>query len=185
MVPTTTTTTNNSPNGGLLKPAAVVNQPTYLERGRLKFLIMDAPHYDNVGRYVHMLKQRKCSDLVRTCEKTYDECALIQAGITPHSLVFPDGDPPPRPIIREWLDLVETVCLENNSVIAVHCLAGLGRAPVLVVIALIEIGGLSNVDAIELVRSKRRGAINKRQLDCLIAYRKTRRRGKCCGCGPF
>lgn len=51
--------------------------------------------------------------------------------------------------------------------IAVHCVAGLGRAPVLVAIALIELG-MEPLDAVEFVRRKRRGAFNKPQIDYLV-----------------
>lgn len=55
-------------------------------------------------------------------------------------------------------ELVEDASRRNTAV-AVHCLAGLGRAPVLVVIALIEAGQMRNIEAIELVRSKRKGEL--------------------------
>ncbi|KAI7691004.1 Protein tyrosine phosphatase type IVA 3 [Sarcoptes scabiei] len=54
--------------------------------------------------------------------------------------------------------------------IAVHCVAGLGRAPVLVAIALIE-AGLKYEDAVEMIRAARRGAINAKQLDYLSEYK--------------
>lgn len=59
-------------------------------------------------------------------------------------------------------DLVEDAS-RHETAVGVHCLAGLGRAPVLVVIALIESGNMKNVEAIELVRSKRRGTLALRQ----------------------
>lgn len=59
----------------------------------------------------------------------------------------------------------------NPMTIAVHCVAGLGRAPVLVAIALIELG-MAPLDAIEYIRDKRRGAFNKPQITFLDGYRR-------------
>lgn len=55
--------------------------------------------------------------------------------------------------------------------IGVHCVAGLGRAPVLVAIALIE-AGMSPLDSAIHVRAHRRGAINARQLKCIENYKR-------------
>lgn len=76
--------------------------------------------------------------------------------------------------MREWLSLVEKTKkeAENNPTkpitIAVHCVAGLGRAPVLVAIALIEMG-MKPLDSIEHIRAKRRGAFNKPQIAYLVS----------------
>jgi protein-tyrosine phosphatase len=84
--------------------------------------------------------------------------------------------------VREWLQLVE----KNKQIaetakeeatpaptIAVHCVAGLGRAPALVAIALIEMG-MKPLDAIEFIRGKRRGAFNKPQIAYLVSNVDTR-----------
>ena len=47
--------------------------------------------------------------------------------------------------------------------IAVHCLAGLGRAPYLVAIACIESGKESNIDVLEFIRKYRKHAYNSTQ----------------------
>jgi protein tyrosine phosphatase type 4A len=59
---------------------------------------------------------------------------------------------------------------EAQRKIAVHCAAGLGRAPFLVAIALIH-AGMDNFEAVDLIRGVRRGAINTRQLDYILAYK--------------
>jgi protein tyrosine phosphatase type IVA len=55
--------------------------------------------------------------------------------------------------------------------IGIHCLAGLGRAPVLVAIALIHYGS-SPENAIILVRKHRQGAINHSQAHFILNYEK-------------
>lgn len=62
--------------------------------------------------------------------------------------------------------------VNSSPTIAVHCVAGLGRAPVLVAIALVEFAGYDPVDAVALIRSLRRGAINEKQLTYLEKYKK-------------
>lgn len=68
----------------------------------------------------------------------------------------------------------------DKKTIAVHCVAGLGRAPVMVAIALIE-AGMSNLDVIDFIRKRRRGAFNSKQLKYIQSYkpRNTGKKGEC------
>ena len=102
-------------------------------------------------------------DLVRACDSTYSRTRVEAAGVRVHDMVFPDGDPPPDAIITRWLTLCRAAFKGGKSAVAVHCVAGLGRAPVLVAIALIE-DGVEPLDAVQLIRAKRRGAINAKQV---------------------
>ncbi|XP_076069591.1 protein-tyrosine phosphatase 4A family member PRL-1 isoform X2 [Oratosquilla oratoria] len=117
------------------------------------------------------LLKHQVRDVVRVCEPTYKIDELKKAGITVTDLVFDDGTFPPAEIVEEWLGLLKRRHREDpGCTVAVHCVAGLGRAPVLVAIALIELG-MRYEDAVEHIRQKRRGAINAKQLAYLEKYR--------------
>ncbi len=67
-------------------------------------------------------------------------------------LSFPDGSPPSQEIVDKWLSLLKTEFMANpDTCIGVHCVTGLGRAPVLVGVSLIELG-MKYEDAVDLVK---------------------------------
>lgn len=145
--------------------------PSEIEYKNMKFLITDRPNDSNMASYVEELVRHAVLDVVRVCEPTYKVDQLKERGITVTDLVFDDGTAPPSEIVEEWLELLRSRHREHpGSTIAVHCVAGLGRAPVLVAIALMELG-LRYEDAVERIREKRRGAINAKQLSYLEKYR--------------
>jgi protein tyrosine phosphatase type IVA len=135
-----------------------------------------------VEAYIREFKSHGVTDLVRACECGYSADRILKSGVAVHDLPFPDGDPPPEAIIAGWLGLCGRVFAKGNPdkhAIAVHCVAGLGRAPVLVAIALIE-QGLEPLEAVTAIRARRRGAINARQLQYLEhSYKRRAKGGKC------
>eukprot|EP00397_Hematodinium_sp_SG-2012_P025250 GEMP01026360.1.p1 GENE.GEMP01026360.1~~GEMP01026360.1.p1 ORF type:complete len:162 (+),score=16.69 GEMP01026360.1:1874-2359(+) len=133
------------------------------------FLIMDAPDEQFEDRWILALSEHKADTLVCTTERTYPVQAFADNGITVVDLYFPDGTPPPEAVIGRWLDLIFTGPSAKKCV-GIHCLAGLGRAPALVAIALMELGMESPTDAILYIRKQRPGAISARQVQFLNAY---------------
>ncbi|XP_012667620.1 protein tyrosine phosphatase type IVA 1-like [Otolemur garnettii] len=84
---------------------------------------------------------------------------------------FDDGAPPSNQIVDDSLNLVKIKFHEEpGCCIAVHCVAGLGRAPVLVALPLIE-GGMKYEDVVQFIRQKQQGAFNSKQLLYLEKYR--------------
>ena len=136
----------------------------------------------NVEAYIKEFKGHGVTDLVRACECGYSTDRILKSGVAVHDMPFPDGDPPPDAVIASWLSLCKEVFAKGNpsrKCIAVHCVAGLGRAPVLVAIALIE-HGLEPLEAVTQIRAKRRGAINAKQLQYLEhQYKRRSKGGKC------
>jgi len=174
---------DRSSNGGGM--GTIGTKPTLLEVGpKLRFLIMDAPRQGNLHLYIKEMRKHSVTDLVRVCEPTYQTGELQNAGIAAHNMEYPDGHSPPKDVIDEWLRIVDRVfgnnknntsepVMEARPCVAVHCVAGLGRAPVMVAIALIEFDNMDPVDAVTVIRRYRRGAINEKQLLYLEGYKKS------------
>lgn len=162
-----------------------------ITEGNQSFLIMQQPKDKTLNQYYMNFAKYNVKHVVRVCpEHTYDTKELTQRGIDCHAFPYADGSPPPDDVVDPWLALCATNLKDNNnfvkaeaekSTIAIHCVAGLGRAPVLVAIALID-QGMSTISAMEKIREQRRGAINKPQVDFLKAYEKSRKSGTCCAC---
>jgi protein tyrosine phosphatase type 4A len=161
---------------------SIGTKPTLIEVKPMRFLIMDAPRHGNLHLYIKEMRKHSVTDVVRVCEPTYHGAELQTAGITLHEMEYADGHSPPSDIIDQWLQLAEKVFYSgpqdgSSNCIAVHCVAGLGRAPQMVAIALIEFANMDPVEAVSLIRRHRRGAINEKQLLYLESYRKHYRRG--------
>lgn len=183
-IPAEAATANGGGGGGTAAGANGVQVAFRLSQVNyktLKFVIMDRPTNDNLPSYLLNLKRAGVTALVRVdgtkksndskcvCEPTYDTELLTKAGISVHELPFEDGQSPPKDIISKWRAVVKSNEASGGCV-AIHCVAGLGRAPVMVAIALID-KGLDFTAAAELIRKERKGALNKKQLDFLRTYK--------------
>uniref|UniRef100_A0AAY5F2Y9 Protein tyrosine phosphatase type IVA 3 n=1 Tax=Electrophorus electricus TaxID=8005 RepID=A0AAY5F2Y9_ELEEL len=160
---------------------ARMNRPAPVEvrYKNMRFLITHNPTNSTLNSFTEDLKKYGATTVVRVCEVTYDKTPLEKDGITVMDWPFDDGAPPPSKVVEDW---------SRGCCVAVHCVAGLGRAPVLVALALIE-SGMKYEDAIQFIRQKRRGAINSKQLTFLEKYRPKQRlrykhphifKNKCC-----
>ncbi|TDH12043.1 hypothetical protein EPR50_G00067110 [Perca flavescens] len=168
-----------------------MNRPAPVElcHKNMRFLITHNPTDSTLSSFIEDLKRFGATTVVRVCDITYDKTPLEKDGITVVDWPFDDGAPPPSKLVDDWLSLLKKKFQEDpGCCVAVHCVAGLGRAPVLVALALIE-SGMKYEDAIQLIRQKRRGAINSKQLTYLEKYRSKQRlrfkdsnshKNKCC-----
>lgn len=164
--------------------ATIVNKPSLIEWGPLRFLIMDAPKESNLHLYIRECKKYNVAHIVRISEPSYSKDEVQNAGIELHEMYYPDGQSPPSEIISRWIKLLSSTfdglkSKDEIPCIATHCVAGLGRAPVLVAIALIEYG-FETISAVTYIRERRRGAINAVQLNYLESYQPTKKSGKKC-----
>jgi len=145
--------------------------PAEIEFRNRRFLITDQPQDDTMESYIKLLGKHKVSHLVCATVQSYKTEDLSKT-VEVSELAFPDGSAPTQEIIEKWLNIIHTeFMVDPDTCVGVHCVTGLGRAPVLVATALIELG-MKYEDAVELIRNKRRGAINSKQLDFLARYKK-------------
>ncbi|XP_054451896.1 protein tyrosine phosphatase type IVA 1-like isoform X1 [Pteronotus mesoamericanus] len=150
---------------------ARMNRPTPVEvtYKNTRFIIYN-PTNATLNKFIEELKKYGVTTIVRVCEATYDTTLVEKEGIHLLDWPFDDGVPPSNQTVDDWLSLVKIKFLEEpGCCIAVHCVAGLGRAPVLVALALIE-GGMKYEDTVEFIRQKWHGAFNSKQLLYLEKY---------------
>ncbi|MEQ2260109.1 Protein tyrosine phosphatase type IVA 1, partial [Xenotaenia resolanae] len=184
---------------------ARMNRPAPVEitYKNMRFLITHNPTNATLNKFIEVrhnatfnfllqeLKKYGVTTVVRVCEATYDATLVVKEGIQVLDWPFDDGAPPSNQIVDDWLNLLKLKFREEpGCCVAVHCVAGLGRAPVLVALALIECG-MKYEDAVQFIRHcfsavsfrKRRGAFNSKQLFYLEKYRpkmRLRHRNNCC-----
>jgi len=168
----------------IIRPA-----PAEIEYKAMRFLITEQPQDATLANYAKILKEHRVTHLVCATDPTYRTDDL---GVRFTELAFADGSPPPAEIVEKWLTLVASEFASSSAAedvekcVGVHGVTGRGRAPVLVAVALIELG-MKYEDAVEEIRRKRRGAINSRQLEFLAKYKRRKAfsarggaKNKCC-----
>ncbi len=138
------------------------------------FMISQSPNNDNILDYIKLLQHYHIHKVVRVCVPTYNHDTFDVNQIRTIDLLIADGQTPNPVIIQQWLRLIE-----NQSSIAIHCQAGLGRAPTLIAITLIE-NGYEPTDAVDHIRRKIPHAFNTKQLDFILNYIPTKSQIKRC-----
>lgn len=148
------------------------------------FVLCDCPASDKLKEYADFFYAHNVRHVIRICtEITYSSEELRRVtsekqedswDIQVHDqFKFEDGSVPETEMAMEYLDFIAEIVMaeqqkqvkDKRISIAVHCVSGLGRAPILICMAELEyIPKWDPEDAIEWMRQHRRGAINKRQL---------------------
>ncbi|KAJ3065938.1 Protein tyrosine phosphatase type IVA 1 [Podochytrium sp. JEL0797] len=141
----------------------------------IRIVITDCPPSQQLltDNYIPVFEELHVSHLIRLCQPTYETDALEQAGVkVVDEMAFTDGSAPSIDIVTAYRTLIDSLVAKNGGgrekpTIAVHCVSGVGRAPIFALIPLVD-AGLDRVDAVEFIRAKRRGAFNKIQLNWIL-----------------
>lgn len=146
-------------------------------KSSFKYVVTSSPDPNSIECYKDLLFKNGVTTVVRLCEKKYDDSILNKHGITVIDIPIADGSVPNDEIVSNWIRIIMAEMEKNKSGIAVHCMSGLGRAPLFVCVGLITFGNVDPIGAVEMVREKIPRALNSKQVDyvCKIKTRKIRK----------
>lgn len=133
-----------------------------------RYCITQSPDPNNLQTYKDLLLKNGVKTLVKLCEDNkYDAEYLIHSGINVIDIPLQDGTTPSKDVIIQWLQIIKQEIKSKNNIIAVHCVSGLGRAPLFACIGLILLDNTDPLDAIMLVRKTIKLALNAPQIKFL------------------
>jgi len=136
----------------------VINAPS----SNFKYIVTPSPDSDSIYAYKNFLFNNDVNTVLRLCEeKKYDDTILTASNIKVIDMPLKDGTSPNEETIKKWINILN----EEKNGIAVHCNAGLGRAPLFVCVGLIKIQNMDEYDAIDLIRNNIKGSLNNNQLN--------------------
>lgn len=133
-----------------------------------RYYVTQSPDPNNLHNYKDLLVSNDVKTLVKLCDDTiYDTEYLIHNGIKVINIPLQDGTTPSKDVIKNWTNIIKKEMKVKNGSIAVHCVSGLGRAPLFVCVGLILVDKLDPIDAITMVRKTIRSALNTNQINFL------------------
>ncbi|KAK2954195.1 putative Protein tyrosine phosphatase PRL-1 [Blattamonas nauphoetae] len=195
---------------------------TLFETPLWNFLITDCPTVDTLPQFKKTIQKYNCHHVVRLCESTYPPSELSDIQCAVLEFEFPDGNKPPKYIIEQWFDLLESLRPDvfpssaqssqkqvdqqppttamssldasteqadpmktqtpsteqynpKNPTVCTHCIAGLGRAPMLVCLAMMAYDyDISGLEVVNTIRKLRPGALNSEQVRFIMDFEKER-----------
>ncbi|KAG0207642.1 Dual specificity protein phosphatase cdc14a [Mortierella sp. NVP41] len=97
--------------------------------------------------------------IIRLNDKTYDKAHFTARGIEHVDMIYPDGTCPPWYIVERFFEVCERVAMDQGGVVAVHCMAGLGRTGTLIGAYLMRHFDMTARETIAFLRLMRPGSV--------------------------
>lgn len=110
----------------------------------------------------------KVHTVIRLNAPTYDKSHFLARGMQHMDMVFSDGTNPPWSIVELFLDVCEEVIQFKHGVVAVHCMAGLGRTGTLIGAYLMRHFDMTAREVIAYMRLMRPGSVVGQQQNWLV-----------------
>jgi len=104
-------------------------------------------------------QKAKVHTVIRLNASTYDKNHFLARGMQHMDMIFADGTNPPWSIVELFMDVCEEVIQFKHGVVAVHCMAGLGRTGTLIGAYLMRHFDMTAREVIAYLRLMRPGSV--------------------------
>jgi len=140
---------------------------SHIEYNNLSFYISNLPKKNQANDFFSFLKKNNINYVVRVCyESTFPDSLYLDNSIQIFNLPYADGTIPDENLVYQWLKIYNN----QKGNVLIHCMCGLGRAPLLATIIIIEETEENFYTIIDLIRNSVKNAFNKKQLIFLNKY---------------
>ena len=146
-------------------------EPINILQSNFTYIITPSPNPNNISYYKDLFSKHEVKTIVRLCEKIYDANEFAKIGIQVIDIPLEDGQVPDDVMIKQWINIIKNEIKNKKTIIAVHCMSGLGRAPLFVGVCTIVLSNVENMDAISHLRKHIPYALNTKQLNFLCNFR--------------
>ena len=146
---------------------------TFIECKTQSFYISQSPSNENINQFITSIKKNNIKHVIRLCKSTYDFTLIENEKIKFYDIEIPDGSVPNKEIIIKWNNIIDSI--NKSESILVHCIAGLGRSPLMVAISLIN-ENMDPYDVVNLIRKKNPKSFNSKQLNFLVNYKSNKKK---------
>lgn len=150
-------------------------KPVIIDTAQIQFIMTECPTLQQIHEFILLLKYYNVNYLLRINKDSYDTDLILQEipNLIIKNLYFPDGEFPTNDIINEYITFRKECLTENlHPIVAIHCVASLGRSPCIIALEMINQKMFNNdrFAIIDYIRNKRKGCFNTKQLKWVLEY---------------
>lgn len=145
----------------------MINYTIFNTDKNIRYIIFNSP--TEVNDLLKLISKFNINIVFRLCEPLYDKNDVSIKFIDQD---LPDGSFPSQEIINNFIFEIDNLLLSNKHItIGIHCKAGLGRAPLIMAIFMMNYDKkLKSYDVVTNIRNKIKGSINSKQINELKEY---------------